>query len=836
MFKIIKAIAKYVSKSKKLSKARGARAARGKGGIKKFLSGGAKLGLAGAGAGALGMLGKALLGGGNDAKEESYPSLNQYEKIIAGSQTNGGNASRHTDVPAIIDQMKPILVPDIKPELGPNEGQYAPHLNLIIERIARLESRVNTQSALLDSLRSVIDSAIDQNEALDRKDERRRDENDIEKKKSMPKVGRGVAMAAGAGVGLLGLIEKYVGPPIGLAAGAAALALENWETDPSEEEPLGIMDMLDEAESTIAGATVGLQKMGVFKAGEQLGRDAKARQLKAERAARPINQKQTPKVKGQVGVTADGKPVVKSKAGNLTVAGADGKATTQTLRPDQVKATSATGAKPPTGTGGAATKMGAGSKEGSKVINALRKMIGLVEKARDGSKKIIEAAKTYLMKFGSMGVKIMEKIGKAVIKWILIIEAFMAMIRSAELFMFGSITKDQWHTGNKDQINKIIKMFGPAWLFTTLGMLSPIPGGSMMGLIAGIIWGDALYDAVGFDKIVGALYDTIVLQKWSAIPDLFKQLYDWVMNELPKILFEKAKETVEYAQGIDKIATEEEIKEDYGDASLTEIAIESKGGMLSGDDENALLYVADNIDSIEQLKKVDEEMLEKKGMTLNDYARSFLSDEEYEQFVNTLNASIDAGPSEENKISGTSNDSINVVDDPDKAQEGDYLSEEAMREVGFTEEEIATAMKNREELPTVTKEDIKDSAEENEKVKQLVETTDRVSNIIEQVENNVKIESGGLALAASAAAENALTAVKIESVLSAGNVKQVELHVPTQIVKEVKGKDSTILPVILQGPGKNIKRAAATSPASTVEGSIPSYRTRDNFLTVSNYT
>ena len=31
---------------------------------------------------------------------------------------------------------------DIIPELGPHEGQYAQHLNLIIERVAKLESKV----------------------------------------------------------------------------------------------------------------------------------------------------------------------------------------------------------------------------------------------------------------------------------------------------------------------------------------------------------------------------------------------------------------------------------------------------------------------------------------------------------------------------------------------------------------------------------------------------------------------------------------------------------------------------------------------------------------------
>jgi len=187
MLKLIRALAQYVSKSKKLSKARGARAAGGanllKSGLK--IAGGLALGNA-----VLKGLGS-LSPGQKESSDTSLPTAEQYTSA-ALAQVETNTSVRHTDVPAIIEQMEPIRVPDVIPELGPNDGQYAPHLNLIIERIARLESRVNTQSALLDSLRSVIDSAVDQNEALDRKDERRRDEAEIEGKKAKPKIGSGI--------------------------------------------------------------------------------------------------------------------------------------------------------------------------------------------------------------------------------------------------------------------------------------------------------------------------------------------------------------------------------------------------------------------------------------------------------------------------------------------------------------------------------------------------------------------------------------------------------------------------------------------------------------------
>lgn len=810
MLKLIRALAQYVSKSKKLSKARGARAAGGANLLKSGLKTAGGLALGNAVLKGLGSLGP----GQKESSDTSLPTVEQYTSA-ALAQVEANTPVRHTDVPAIIEQMEPIRVPDVIPELGPNDGQYAPHLNLIIERIARLESRVNTQSALLDSLRSVIDSAVDQNEALDRKDERRRDEAEIEGKKAKPKIGSGIGgKAAALGGGILAAIEKYVGNLVGLSAGAGLLGLQLWEPDPNDEEPLGIMDALDEAENFIAQATVGLSTLGVFKAGEQLGRDAKARQLKAERAARPVNQR--PKVPGQVGTTADGKPVVKSKAGNLTVAGADGKATTQVVKAEQVKPISPTGASAPTGTGAAAGKMGKTAKDGSAFMKMLEKFQGIVKSVQSGSKKIVEGAKTYLMRFGSTGTALIQKIGRFVIKWALIIEAVTFMIRSTELYMFGSITKEEWHKGNKEQLNTICKLFGPMWLLCLLGTLSPIPGGAIMGFVIGLFYGDEIYDAIAFDQVVGALYDCLVTMSFQPLIDMFKRFYDWFMNELPKILGEKVKEAGQYVQGIDVIASEEDIQEEYGTTTnLGKIALEATSGI--GTDENALLYVASNIKSREQLKEIDSKIMEEEGVGLLDLARNELNEEEFQQFVSVLDNSIASSGIEEKAQSVTAEVLKEIGVDDNAAEEvGKTLSQVAKMDV--TKEVVAS-----DEMVGLVEDKVSPIA-------------DQVVEVIEDVENKVKVESGSLVLAADAAAERALSTVNIETVLPSGKVQQVAMQVPTDIVKEVRGQDSTIVPIIMGGASKRISRAAGSSPASQVENSNPSYNTRDNFLTVSNYT
>ena len=810
MLKLIRALAQYVSRSKNLSKARGVRAAGGANLLKSGLKTAGGLALGNAVLKGLGSLGPGQKEGG----DSSLPTLEQYTAAAAASM-KADTPVRHTDVPALIENMEEVRVPAVIPELGPNDGQYAPHLNLIIERIARLETRVNTQSALLNSLRSVIDSAIDQNEALDRKDERRRDEAEIEGKKAKPKIGSGIGgKAAALGAGILATIEKYVGNLVGLGAGAALLGLQLWEPDPSEEEPLGIMDALDEAENFIAQATVGLSTLGVFKAGEQLGRDAKARQLKAERAARPVNQR--PKVPGQVGTTADGKPVVKSKAGNLTVAGADGKATTQVVKAEQVKPLSPTGASAPTGTGAAAGKMGKGAKEGSAFMKMLQKFQGIIKSVQSGSKKIVEGAKTYLMKFGSTGSALIQRIGKFVIKWFLIIEAITFMIRSTELYMFGSITKEDWHKGNKEQLNTICKLFGPMWLLCLLGTLSPIPGGAIMGFVIGLFYGDEIYDTISFDQVVNALYDCLVTMSFQPLVDMFKKFYDWFMNELPKILGEKVKEAGQYVQGIDVIASEEDIQEEYGTTTnLGKIALEATSGV--GTDENALLYVASNIKSREQLKEIDSKIMEEEGVGLLDLARNELNEEEFQQFVNVLDNSIASSGIEE------------------KAQS---VTAEVLKEIGV---DANAAEEVGKTLSQVAKMDVTKEVASSEEMTGLVENkvspiAGQLETVAEEVENKVKVEAGSLVLAAGAAAERALSTVNIETVLPSGKVQQMAMQVPTDIVKEVRGQDSTIVPIIMGGAGKKITRSAGSSPASTVEGSIPSYNTRDNFLTVSNYT
>lgn len=69
----------------------------------------------------------------------------------------------------------------IVPELGPEEDRYDRHLNLIIERVASLESEVSTQNRLIAKLRSGTENLYEQNRRENLEEKRRRSEDDIER-------------------------------------------------------------------------------------------------------------------------------------------------------------------------------------------------------------------------------------------------------------------------------------------------------------------------------------------------------------------------------------------------------------------------------------------------------------------------------------------------------------------------------------------------------------------------------------------------------------------------------------------------------------------------------
>ena len=238
------------------------------------------------------------------------------------------------------------------------------------------------------------------------------------------------------------------------------------------------------------------------------------------------------------------------------------------------------------------------------------------------------------------------------IKYLVIFTAIDSMIDAAMAYMFNTITVNEFHTRCKKNINDILGLIGGTWIVTimfsalgtALGSVVPIFGnlvGGGLGLVLGVLYGEDVYRIIGADDIVDALYDWMVLGDTTRLKNLGTSIIESGKKDLQNMIdryAEHFKAMGEYFTGTDRIATQEEIEEDYKDMSLVEIAIEATEGF--GTDENALLYVADNINSEAELDSINGALLDSKGVTLPELARQELNHREYGQFMGVLKQSV----------------------------------------------------------------------------------------------------------------------------------------------------------------------------------------------------
>jgi hypothetical protein len=397
---------------------------------------------------------------------------------------------------------------EIIPELGPHEGQYAIHLNLIIERIAKLESSVLTQANLIAKLESVI-GKYNEEERKERFKKQQKDREDsIEQRTFLRNLGRSTLNFADTGVKKLSSIMKPFLLPIAALALASSINLKESEDD----EKLISDDMFEKISNAVDFVENWGDKiaLGLFTSGSRLGKDF----LKTGSAIK--------------GATAAAAGNVKSGLIDSTLRMRQASPIVNSIFEFKTKTTDFVKTKFDF-TGIASKFKLNNSPKLQKIIKSLTRAGSFFEGIAKKSADIMNDVKNFLQKLPSSIGKFISKLGKSIVKWVLVIEAIKFMWRAANLYLLGEISEEEFHKGNKEQINIIIATLGAPWILTIIGSAVPVVG-TAFGFIVGLIWGEDIYNYIGMNRIVDAFYDWIVLDKplsqiaseiWGRVKDHF---------------------------------------------------------------------------------------------------------------------------------------------------------------------------------------------------------------------------------------------------------------------------------------------------------------------------
>ena len=553
---------------------------------------------------------------------------------------------------------RPIVIESVIPA-GTEIEAVSKSLGSLEEKITEVQGSTLALQSRMDRVYKKLGFAIEQNKRIAAANERRRDEEDVEKKDSVvpSQAGR---IAENVGTMTAGVLSKYVIPALALLGWGMADALAD-SAEGDDETLAEKLAFLDGIEETY------LQMYAAFR--------------------------------GASGSLSSG-------FSKISAAFAEGKlktisnlSTKFTVVANQVSMARKNVAIFMTGLKVAGTS----SPMGMRFAQTLQTFRSIISGFARGLKNITAPIMRIVNSLPSFVIKLLKGFASKAIKWTAIFLAVDTMIDAALAFGFGQISEEEFHKRTKDNINFILGIMSGIYvttfictlLGTVIGTYFPIFGnlvGAAVGFVVGIVIGDDLYKMIGMNVLVDAVYDWLVsgFENTSGFKSLVPKMIDAGKKALEEVI-QKYKDFFK-DMGRDEIASAEDIKADYGeDATLIEIAEQAKGGILS-DDENAMLYVADNINSYQELEAFNEEFKQRNGVTLQDHARSFMNDDEFAQFIDTLDASVQEGgvpveekPSVAYNVTDYDNNIIGSFDTPEEA------AQFAMTNQGIVQNALAVA-------------------------------------------------------------------------------------------------------------------------------------------------
>lgn len=699
-----------------------------------------------------------------------------------------------------------------------------------ISAISNSIGAMAAQIAALEGLTDAVETATEENQKTKRANERRRDEADVEKKDVFDQGVEDVLGAAGTGIGAY--LSKFLVPGLllGMSGMANAMA-ENVEgEDTTIEEMIDNLSWLDGIEETYVQMSVALSTLGI-----SVSKGFSAlKSVMAAKGSEFVTKMAATKGVQKVGATASGMAQAFAK-------------TNQILSANPV----------------------AGKFLGA--LNTIKSWFTAFAKGISGPIKAVGSA---LSKLPQFILKFFKGVLAKPVKYLIIFTAIDSMIDAAMAYMFNTITVDEFHTRCKKNINDILALIGGTWIVTiifsalgtAIGSYFPIFGnlvGGGLGLVLGVLYGEDVYRILGGDDIVDALYDWMVLGDTTRLKNLGTSIIESGKKDLQNMIdryAEHFKAMGEYFTGTDRIATQEEIEEDYKDMSLVEIAIEATEGF--GTDENALLYVADNINSEAELDSINGALLDSKGITLPELARQELNHREFGQFMGVLKQSVsgqDADgvetptPTYEYAVTDYAGNEIGSFETPEEAAQFAAANQGIMQnatEVISTAEEIfddGLADIDEETFHKVRKleglltgdTEYSDAAKElygtavaiandgdYESVKQAYQTVTGRSLVNDM--NEVLDEEGvSLDRIMSASSPEEMVEIAAEEGLSS----VIENALP-DVSSEIKDKLNQVVSVVntMSGGSRERGSIAGNQSKSQVDSATPSFHTTDHFV------
>jgi hypothetical protein len=442
----------------------------------------------------------------NDFSNRQQPEYSMSDLGFAPKKEKTSSEISTINLSDIINAVSVIPI-DIVPELGPTQDQYAIHLNLIIKRVAKLESAVSTQAKLIAKLEKAIFN-YNENTRKENLNKRRKEKEDDIEETFAQKAARNIIDKTKDVASTIGSIVKPFLLPIAALALAAAASASDEE---DSEEPIvsdnildNIGNALDFMETTAVSTVMASSSLA----------------------------KVMPTAAGAVANAAsNAASMIKSSS---TV-------TTMANMVNSVKASIGGKTAPIIN---AVSKFGDAAKANTfiqSISSAMKFLDGISKQAG----KIVESVKSFVSSLPSSIAKIIKAAGKKIVKWYLVWQALQFMFRSAQMYAIGNMTAEKFHAGNKEQINNIIKVMGAPWVLLKIGLLAGTPFspvgaafGAIIGFVVGLIWGDEIYDVIGMDSLVNMLYDWIVLRKdiTAEASQMWSKITNYFTKQLPNLI------------------------------------------------------------------------------------------------------------------------------------------------------------------------------------------------------------------------------------------------------------------------------------------------------------
>jgi hypothetical protein len=728
---------------------------------------------------------------------------------------------------------------EIVPELGPEEDRYEKHLNLIIERVARLEGEAATQNELIARLSGNIKESDDQQRRFNLEEKRQRTEDNIEGRGRTSELFEKIKEGAQTTGRNVGAILKALALPV--AAFTAAHFLNKFSEESDDEET--ISNLIDTSLFVFEKVT---------QAGLLLGGSVKLQATRLSGMAARTGQ--------AVGSMA---PVQAAAARVGTTIATAMQPITQTARSVGATAARFSGAITTpitTATGAAATRVStalapitANVAKITRSIQNLRMLQSLIQGLQKGADKITTRVLEWARRLPTRLFNFIKNVAKKALRYYLIFESILFMITLAERYMMGTITEAEYHAQNKEQLNQIVSILGAPMFLAfigglvgagvggLLGSIFPVVGtiivgltgkgiGSVVGFLIGCIWGDDIFKAVGIDKFVDALYDLIFQWDTEPMKELFLNVVRWAANEAPKIFGRALLDALNPSRVILRGAR----------AAMERF---SRAPDVSGDFEQSDTIPTSNEIPIPPLRTG-----ETTNVIMRDGSIKTLSEEE-------INEAFDEG-----LISIASRDSALSILARDRSMEERRVAQiEAETAAAESDEQVAQT----ETVTPASTSSIAQSVNINFSESELqqadpilydeyVEYKSQKTQLhfeqsnVRNVRNNPRIAQANRQTASMKARRDAAIAfeTQINNVLGeesiiVSNQSAVNNQASPNIIAQSDSAGRTVVVPIVQPPvryGQSTAQSIGTGPKSQLESASPTYNTSDSFLEAGQVT